>query len=279
MIQIAEIFGHDYEDRSSKAQVDRAGKICPFRASPCTKSNKSDPLGVCTLSDGKLATALCPVRFLEKDKIFTDVASMAFGPGVQFAVFPEIRILRIESGDDGEKKIGKVDFLLGRLSEAVVTDFCAVEVQAVYFSGTSIRPSFGAYLEGRELTVKDVTRRPDFRSSAQKRLFPQLMLKVPVFRRWGKKFFVVVDSHFLGQLPKPPSVSSSNSELTWLGYPIQRGILGGYSLGDPEVCHSLWDDVASSLREGMAPEKDEITAELQSKLTLGGPRRPRVLTS
>lgn len=279
MMKIAEIFGYDYEDRSSKAQSDRAAKSCPFRSSPCTKSNKTNPLGVCTLSDGQLATALCPVRFLENDRIFKDVASMAFGPGIQFAAFPEIKILRVESDDNAEKKIGKVDFLLGRLSHGVVTDFCALEVQAVYFSGTSIRPSFTAYLEDKELTSKDVTRRPDFRSSAQKRLFPQLMLKVPVFRRWGKKFFVVVDSHFLGQLPKSPAVSLSNSELTWLGYPIRRGNPGGYSLGDPDVRHSLWDDVASSLREGMAPEKDEITAELQSKLNLRGPRRPKVLTS
>jgi hypothetical protein len=279
MMQIAEIFGHGYEDRSSKAQLDRAGKICPFRASPCTKSNKTDPLGVCTLSNGELATALCPVRFLERDKIFIDVANIAFGPGVQFAVFPEIRILKIEGGDDADKKIGKVDFLLGRLSDGVVTDFSAVEVQAVYFSGVSIRPSFQAYLEGKDLTDEEITRRPDFRSSAQKRLFPQLMLKVPVFRRWGKRFFVVVDSLFLGRLPPFRSVPSSNSELTWLGYPIQRNVSGGYSLQDPEVRHSLWDDVAFSLREGIAPERDEITAELQNKLTLGGPRRPRVLTS
>jgi hypothetical protein len=59
-------------------------------------------------------------------------------------------------------------------------DFAALEVQSVYISGTSIRPAFEAFLETGTLT-EDCERHPDFRSSAQKRLMPQLSLKVPVF--------------------------------------------------------------------------------------------------
>jgi hypothetical protein len=279
-MRISEVFGIGVEDRSTEAQRARARKHCTFRDSVCTKSNKANPLGICTLSDGNFATALCPVRFLERDQIFKDAANLAFGPGVEFAVFPEIRILKIPSPeDDGEKKIGKVDFLIGHIKGGFVADFAAVEVQAVYFSGTSIRPVFDRFLLGEELTDEQITRRPDFRSSAQKRLIPQLMLKVPVFRRWGKKFFVVVDTLFLKSLPRFPTVSWTNCELTWLGYPIKKGEAGSYSLGAPEVIPTLWDDVATSLREGVAPEMDEVTNELQRKLSLHGPRRPRVLTS
>jgi hypothetical protein len=278
-MQFGEVFGLDYLDRSAEAASERHKKTCPFRNSPCTKASKSKPLGVCTLSNGVQATALCPVRFLESDRIFKDVARIAFGPTVSFAVFPEIRILKIEVDGKVDRKIGKVDFLLGQVADGAVVDFAAVEVQAVYFSGTSIRPAFDAYLDGHLPNNSEITRRPDFRSSAQKRLFPQLMLKVPVFRRWGKKFFVVVDSLFLGELPRFPTVSQSNGELTWLGYPIQRSPAGGYSLRDPEVRHSVWDDIASSLREGIAPERDEITLELQKKLELKGARKPRLLTS
>jgi hypothetical protein len=279
-MRVSEVFGIGFEDRSTEAQRERARKHCPFRDSVCTKSSKTDPLGICTLSDGEFATALCPVRFLERDQIFIDAAKLAFGPGVEFAVFPEIRILKIPSREeDVEKKIGKVDFLIGHVKGGVVADFAAVEVQAVYFSGTSIRSTFDRFLLGEELTDEQITRRPDFRSSAQKRLIPQLMLKVPVFRRWGKKFFVVVDTLFLKSLPPFPTVPRSNSELTWLGYPIKKSEHGSYSLGVPEVFPTLWDDVATSLREGVPPLMDEITNELQMKLSLKGPRRPRILVS
>lgn len=279
-MRISEVFGIGFEDRSLEAQRERARKHCRFRDSVCTKSSKTDPLGICTLSDGEFATALCPVRFLERDQIFIDAAKLAFGPGVEFAVFPEIRILKIPSREeDVEKKIGKVDFLIGHIKGGVVADFAAVEVQAVYFSGTSIRSTFDRFLLGEELTDEQITRRPDFRSSAQKRLIPQLMLKVPVFRRWGKKFFVVVDTLFLKSLPPFPTVPRSNSELTWLGYPIKKSEHGSYSLGVPEVFPTLWDDVATSLREGVPPLMDEITSELQMKLSLKGPRRPRILVS
>ena len=93
----------------------------------------------------------------------------------------------------------------------------------------------------------------------------QLQLKVPVFRRWGKKFFVVVDSQFFNALPEFPDTSRSNSELTWLSYPITRSGKD-YSMKDPDVIFSQWDDVANALREGIPPEPEEILNELQVKL-------------
>ena len=278
-MRISEVFGLDYEDKSPESMQERRKKHCPFRDTACTKSSKVDPLGVCSLSNGLLATALCPVRFLEGDRVFVDAANIAFGPGVQFAVFPEIRILKIPGQEGQDRKIGKVDFLIGKIVDGGVTDFAAVEVQAVYFSGRSIRPMFNSYLSGQDLSAADVIRRPDFRSSAQKRLMPQLMLKVPVFRRWGKKFLVVVDSLFLQSLPKFPAASRANSELTWLSYPISKREAGGYTLGSPEVIPTLWEDVASALREGKPPEPAEIIDELQQKLDVSGSRRPKLLIS
>ncbi len=106
---------------------------------------------------------------------------------------------------------------------------------------------------------------------------PQLQLKVPVFRRWGKKFFVVVDSEFFSSLPAFPATTPSNSELTWLAYPIVRG--GNvYSLSDPKVVFSEWDEVQNSLREGKPPEPSEIVSELQAKLDGIARRRPEILT-
>ena len=264
---IAEIFGYGVDNQTEEAWESRRAKRCPFRNNPCTKSSKADPIGICSLSAGGEAASLCPVRFVERDIIFTDAARLAFGEHVRFGIFPEVRILRIDAdpGAQRDQKIGKVDYLLGKIENGTVVDFAAVEVQAVYFSGNEIRSPLRYYMEKQTLDLANSDRRPDFRSSAQKRLVPQLQLKVPVFRRWAKKFFVVVDTQFFGALPQFPATTRSNSEVTWLSYPIEKSG-NDYALGDVNVVYSEWDEVRNALREGTPPEPDEIVAELQAKL-------------
>ena len=278
-MKIAEVFGHAVENLSDRAKADRKNKCCPFRNSPCTKSSKSDPIGVCSLSDGVHAAALCPVRFLERDRIFNDAARLAFGKDVSYGVFPEVRVLRIDAdnGSGHSGKIGKVDFILGEIEGGQVVDFAAVEVQAVYFSGKEIRTPMRYFLKSGKLDEGGSERRPDFRSSAQKRLIPQLQLKVPIFRRWGKKFFVVVDSQFFNALPEFPHTTHPNSEITWLSYPIERKGKG-YTMKAPSVIYSEWDEVRNAMREGTPSEPSEIVDELQSKLNGPASGRPRVLT-
>jgi hypothetical protein len=265
-MNIAEIFGFGTTNTTEAASKSRAAKICPFRKSNCTKSSKVDPFGICSLSSGNSAAALCPVRFLEGNRIFRDAGRIAFGEGVTIAVFPEIRILKIpaKSDHEKEKKIGKVDFLIGHIQENKIINFAALEVQAAYFSGVSLRGPFNHFLQHGNLESIDDARRPDFRSSAQKRLAPQLSLKVPVFSRWGKKFFVVVDSLFFASLPAFAQTSKSNSELTWLAYPIEKQAID-YQLGNPAIVYSAWNDVQYALIEGSPPEPDEIYLELQTK--------------
>ena len=274
---ISEVFGYGIEDHSPEAMAAQRDKHCPFRGSPCTKSSKKDPIGVCSLSDGQNAASLCPVRFLEGNRIFVDAARIAFGAGTEVALFPEVRILKIESGDkEPDRKIGKVDFVLGLVNQGQVIDFAALEVQAVYFSGGEIRTPMRQFIETRSIDQATSDRRPDFRSSAQKRLVPQLQLKVPVFRRWGKKFFVVVDTQFFNSLPSFPTTTESNSEVTWLTYPISN-VGKGYAMQDVNVIFSQWDDVQNALREGVAPDPADILQELQSKLALPTVRGPQVI--
>ena len=276
-MRIAEIFGFGVDNQTRAAWESRRAKCCPFRAGKCTKSSKADPIGICSLSDGIDAVSLCPVRFIERDVPFMDAARLAFGKHVRFGVFPEIRVLHVAANTEGgrARKIGKVDYLLGKIENGTVVDFAALEVQAVYFSGKEIRSPLRYYLDKRRLDLSNSDRRPDFRSSAQKRLMPQLNLKVPVFRRWGKKFFVVVDSRFFKELPTFHTTTPSNSELTWLTYPIVKSDTD-FSLGDAKVVFSEWDEVRNALREGTPPEPAEIIVELQAKL--GRHRNPpRVL--
>ena len=261
----AEIFGFGVDNITQDAWESRNRKHCPFRDSPCTKSSKENPLGICSISDGQEAASLCPVRFVERDQLFKDAARLSFGKNVEFGIFPEVRILRINSEDNKQKKIGKVDYLLGKIENGIVTDFAAVEVQAVYFSGSEAQTPFKYYMENQRLDLSASDRRPDFRSSAQKRLMPQLQIKVPVFRRWGKRFFVAVDTHFFKSLPTFQQTTSANSEVTWLIYPIAK-TGDNYKLGDVEIAYSEWDEVRNALREGTPPEPIEILTELQGKL-------------
>jgi hypothetical protein len=260
LLELSEIFGYALDDVRPEAVAARKNKLCRFRGNACTKGNKDNPYGTCSMAEGANATVICPVRFIENNRIFVDAARIAFGTGVKFSVIPELRILRIE-----DRKIGKIDYLLAKLEgENVVTDFAAVEVQAVYFSGDSLRPHFDHYLEHGFL-APDGRRRPDYRSCAQKRLMPQLALKVPVFRRWGKKFFVVVDLMFFQALPEFKTCSPGTTEITWLTYPLRReGEV--FTFGPVQTINSQWEDVITALREGLPPDPDEIIHELQVRL-------------
>ncbi len=270
-MNISEIFGYGVGDQTEAAWGDRIQRRCRFRNGPCNKSSNTDPIGICSVSNGVEAASLCPVRFLEDGRIFHDAARIAFGEFASFAIFPEIRILQVPDPKNSArmKKIGKVDFVLGRIESSLVTDFCAVEVQAAYFSGTETRSALKHFIANRSFGTWDTFRRPDFRSSAQKRLIPQLQLKVPVFRRWGKKFFVVVDSQFFRSLPEFRTTTSANSELTWLVYPFaRRG--ESYQMQDASPAFTEWADVETSLREGRAPDPSEIIGELQLKFSAKG---------
>jgi hypothetical protein len=97
---------------------------------------------------------------------------------------------------------------------------------------------------------------------------PQLSLKVPVFRRWGKRFFVAVDAAFFAEMPSLPAVAEGNAEITWIVYPFKRGAKG-FSMQDPVLHHTLWDDVLTSLREGTPPTRDELLTELSNAKRTG----------
>jgi hypothetical protein len=265
LLKISEVFGHDVNDHSAEGKRDRQRMWCPFRDSKCTKGGKERPLGICSFGDDQAATSVCPVRFLQNCRIFIDAGRIAFGEGRKIVVVPEMRLLRVP---DTGKRIGKIDFLIALLDEnGKPTDFAALEVQAVYISGKSVRPFFNEFLQTGVLPA-GAKARPDYRSSAQKRLMPQLSLKVPVFRRWGKRFFVVVDDPFFTALPRIRRVEGKeNSEITWLVYSLNRNESGiGYSMTEPKIVFTLWDDVLTALREGEAPQQSEGLAEIAARI-------------
>lgn len=96
--------------------------------------------------------------------------------------------------------------------------WCALEVQAVYFSGPAMKKEFRVLRKIRsgKFPFPIAHRRPDYRSSGPKRLMPQLQIKVPTLRRWGKKMAVVVDRSFYNALAPMRQVQDiSSCDIAW----------------------------------------------------------------
>jgi len=237
---IGEWYGQSYvqltkEQRLAYAQVQalekkqRPAQACPFRGGTCTKTG-----GVCSLrlyhrdaasgevlpaaGDRGMLRATCPNRFLEGRRIFSwigDILLEMKEPGVvaEIGFLEGERVDEDAEGDD----VGRIDHVLVHPA-AERMRWCALEIQAVYFSGASMSAEFTMlrHHEAPGVPFPAGHRRPDYRSSGPKRLMPQLQIKVPSLRRWGKKMAVVVDEGFFGAIGKMDEVKDvSNCDIAW----------------------------------------------------------------
>jgi len=213
--------------------------ICPFRGSfdkkiPCTKKG-----GVCSIrlyeqrvdtgvvspppgESGGLVTT-CPYRFEQEGTILKWVGETLLGHS-QPHVVEQVGFLEQSEGKNGNPKSGPRPKFVGRIDKVLVhparepLQWCALEIQAVYFSGHTMTKEFDLLrrISGEGLPFPATNHRPDFRSSGPKRLMPQLQIKVPTLRRWGKKMAVVVDRNFFDALGKMDDVKDVPScDIAW----------------------------------------------------------------
>ena len=168
---------------------------------------------------GSLVTT-CPYRFNEGNMIFKWVGKTILKNAepiivneVAFLEKPKELLVEGQVRDD----VGRIDMVLIHPDKEPLL-WCALEMQAVYFSGESMKKDFEyiAKYEGEGIPFPAGTRRPDFRSSGPKRLMPQLQIKVPTLRRWGKKMAVVIDNSFFSAIGKMDNVNDlSNADIAW----------------------------------------------------------------
>lgn len=228
---IGEWYGHSFVHLTTEirkhyaklapVQTKQNAPPCPFQSTseltiPCTKKG-----GICSLrlyefedgggakpadgDAGKLRVT-CPHRFKQNNTVYSRVSEILIGTSTP-AIVPEVRFLRrpanpVNPSDDltatteeaKSEDVGNIDIVLVN-TESSELHWCALEIQAVYFSGEKMSDLFAhiAIFEGVGIPFPDKVRRPDYRSSGPKRLMPQLQIKVPTLRRWGKKMAVVVD--------------------------------------------------------------------------------------
>jgi len=233
---IGEWYGKRFTRIAPKDRVKYAGlkginnERCPFLpgSGMCNKEG-----GVCSLlaylknDDGTVEpdskrsdlVTLCPNRFWEQQIVFKAVGESILGT-TQPTIVKEVGFLqRVDrTGKVTSKMVGRIDAVLLRTNEKEeIEDWCALEMQAVYISGKSIEHEFKAIeKESHQLLFPVFNHRPDFRSSAPKRLMPQLQIKVPSLRRWGKKMAVVVDKPFYdSSAPIKEVPNISNADIAW----------------------------------------------------------------
>lgn len=220
---LAEVFGHLPSDQSSRANRYRKKRLCPFnnKVPSCTKDKAKDPLGVCSINTAHGNVITCPVRFREDWLITDDAADFFFREDVNWTSLTEVRL-----NDATGKSAGNIDIVLVAYDDkGKVTDFGALEIQAVYISG-NVRDPFTYYMKdcaghaNMDWRRQPNYPRPDFLSSSRKRLAPQLLFKGGILNAWGKKMAVALDTAFFETLPPLEPAEKAEAEVAWLVYDL-----------------------------------------------------------
>jgi hypothetical protein len=179
-----------------------------------------------------------------------------------------------ESQGPGREEVGRIDNVL-MVRDTEPLHWCAVEIQAVYFSGDSMNRDFQAILlhKGHDLPFPAGRRRPDYRSSGPKRLMPQLQIKVPTLRRWGKKMAVIVDEDFFKAMGRMKTVDEmSNCDVAWFVVKYDERL----RLGTEGVYLTTLEESVDSLVAGRAVSLAEFEQRILTKLSRLSPGPPDV---
>jgi hypothetical protein len=221
--------------------------VCPFRSTPESRVLCTKPGGVCSLryyqldeqtgritwpaGKGTHLVTICPHRFKQGGLIYKWIGEDVLGCSDPLIV-GEVGFLEQVGAADHHKTgaaytedVGRIDNVLVHSSMEPL-QWVPLEIQAVYFSGPSMSKEFGSLRASRKNAVPfpAAIRRPDYRSSGPKRLMPQLQIKVPTLRRWGKKMAVVVDLSFFDALGSMDDVRDiSNCDIAWFVVDYDEG--------------------------------------------------------
>ncbi|NKM27886.1 NotI family restriction endonuclease [Rhizobium laguerreae] len=310
---IAEWYGRLYRNMGASERASYLNPIsipqCPFLAAvpdlaPNGSTRCSKKGGVCSIRNftqtddqdvrfGKI-TSTCPNRFLE-DRTVIDHVGRLMLQSPDPIVVKEIPFLRrITSGivegesaalpvDQNDEQVdsedvGKIDLVFVH-PDKDPPEWCAVEMQAVYFSGASMSRDYEAIKSytGNGTPMPGGGRRPDFRSSGPKRLMPQLQIKVPSLRRWGKKMVVIIDRPFLDAMAPMDTVGHvSNCDIVWVvvDYDEQREH-GAAQLVVDQILYTTLEDSVVGLTAGVPTTLPEFEAKLTLKVTSRRSRVPK----
>lgn len=172
-----------------------------------------------------------------------------------------------EESDEEGGSVGRIDSVLVH-PDLTYLRWCAVEMQAVYFSGPALSDDYPLFVDPDTLGIPfpGKIRRPDYRSSGPKRLMPQLQIKVPTLRRWGKKMAVVVDEAFFASLGRMDNVSDvSNSDIAWFIVGFEEGETAS-RLVPRGVRYTTLERAVEGLTAGLPVTLGQFETEIKGRL-------------
>lgn len=258
---------------------------CPFRTdSPypiCTKAGGvcslqllSDETGQVTemLGERGKVRAVCPYRFQQDNAVFSHIAHTLLDDATPKQM-GEVGFLESTGNLDSAAgaDVGYIDMILvsPRTDPEMPLRWAPVEIQAVYFSGKEMDIEFRHILAtGGAVSMPQEARRPDYRSCGPKRLMPQLQIKVPTLRRWGKKMAVVVDLPFFRSMGEMRTVSDlSNADIVWFLVDFPRPQQGAHRrLVVVEELYTTLESAIEGLTGGIPVSLDEFEERIESKI-------------
>lgn len=284
----AELYGHDVstldaQDIRKLSSAKNKDMPCPFKTSAgstgrqarCNKkggvcslrSYKKDPAG--TVTDHGPPVTTCPNRFLEQNLVFQWVGETLLGTKTPL-ILSELPFLMAseDAAEEDADAVGKIDKILLNPADTHHLNWCALEMQAVYFSGKSMENDFKEMRSwtGPGVPFPPAQRRPDFRSSGPKRLMPQLQIKVPTISRWGKKMAVVVDKPFWESLGEMREVRDpSNSDIAWFVVTYEKATSGQFALTPHQVHYTTLSHAVEGLTGGTPMSLGNFEKQLRAR--------------
>lgn len=266
---LAEIFGYPVSNMTQDANNHRHGRLCPYHNSSginCTKSSATDPIGVCTIFDGNKIVSTCPIRFRDDFRIVSDAADFFFASSNYVAV-TEARLKDLHG-----KSAGNIDIVIATLNKnGEITDFGAVEVQAVYITG-NVRNVFDKYMENPEKNQHMAWPARNYPALItclpRERLAPQLIYKGGILHKWGKKMAVVVDENFFAQLPTLKEVDKESADIAWMVYDFQKKG-GRYSLRKKTIRYTQFESALATITTPEVGNPNSFVEYLKDRIARG----------
>ena len=260
----------------AKACPSRPERTCHKKGGVCSirRYHRASPGG--TIELGELVTT-CPWRFFDGGEVFRWIGETMLDTSAP-VVISEIPFMQKLPGSAGEFDddddagfIGRIDNILVHPDRTARLHWCALEMQAVYFSGKAMSHEFKDVLDHPESLRFPVQKRhPDFRSSGPKRLLPQLQTKVPELSRWGRKLAVCVDESFFSALSEiEPVKHLSNADLAWfvVRFEPEDGV---FRLKPARCVFSKLDSTVKALTGGVPLPLDVFEQQIKDKLPPAG---------
>lgn len=269
---LVEVFGYLITDQTDQAKRYRSKRLCPFhnKVPNCNKDKAENPLGVCSVYYENEPVITYPIRFREKWIITDDAASFFFNDEAKWSSLTEVRL-----NDDKGKSAGNIDVVLVAYDDkGIISDFGALEIQAVYISG-NVRKPFEYYMENplgnsnMDWSMQPNYPRTDYLSSSRKRLAPQLMFKGGILKAWNKKTAIALNKGFFNTLPKLKTIEKEKADIAWFIYDLKLMDDCGtkrYSLTKVDEVFTEFEPALIKITTATPGRVDKFIKLLQNKL-------------